>query len=184
MKFSVISFALVFCTACTSHSKAYFSWSGLTNKQIKNVTLQELSDNRMQASSASGLRLHISLRHSTKPIFTEIWSRIELNLNSIYQDHELPYPGAISNVFSCPEKFRPKYVPDFANDGLRGKGYSLYANDRLVFGACDTSSIHYKAAYLVAECVKQHDYYEIKIFQPPPFIENGIEKLVQEFRCE
>ncbi len=63
-------------------------------------------------------------------------------IEGLFEDHQAPYPGALSTTLRCPDELRPAEVePRGGALFLLG----LQANDRLAFGGCAEDLLHYRA---------------------------------------
>lgn len=63
-------------------------------------------------------------------------------LDGLFEDHQAPYPGALSNTLRCADELRPADVEP------RGDALylvQLYANDRYAFGGCAEDLLRYRA---------------------------------------
>lgn len=60
----------------------------------------------------------------------------------LFEERQAPYPGALSNALRCPEALRPAELPDRAGAVFL---LSLFANDRMAFGACAEDLLRYRA---------------------------------------
>jgi hypothetical protein len=58
----------------------------------------------------------------------------------LFEDHQAPYPGALSNTLQCGEGMRPQRVEGAARTLL-----TLFANDRYAFGGCADDLLRYHA---------------------------------------
>jgi len=63
---------------------------------------------------------------------------------ALFEEHQAPYPGALSTSLRCPEALRPAALPDLpaARFALR-----LFANERLAYGGCADDLLRYRASY-------------------------------------
>lgn len=179
----------LFLFACTSKVMPELQWKGLSNQAITGLKLEPKrlmgQDSESLAGQAeSGLALRIIERKGGAKSFGEFFGRIEFLLNSIYQDHQAPYPGQITQVLSCPKDLRPRPLPEKEDPEAKRKGFLLMANDREVFGACEAGKVHFHAAYILIACKKEDIAYEIKMFLRPG--EKSMEELAriyESFSC-
>src|SRR5205814_2272389 len=57
-------------------------------------------------------------------------------LHSIYEPHRDPYFAALTKDTLCPEKFKLTSRKSVKTANFKAEVLSLYANDRLTYGAC------------------------------------------------
>ncbi len=89
---------------------------------------------------------------------------------NLFEDHQVPYPGALSNTLQCPDALRPVDIePGGAALFLLG----LYANDRYAFGGCAEDLVQFRAtvaAYydLAHRALVRLEYFEPKAGEAAP----------------
>jgi hypothetical protein len=86
-------------------------------------------------------------------------------IENLFKTQPSPYPDVVSNSVNCPDQFRP--VPhDTANATMWRFAYTIYANDRFIFGECSDDAIFYSTAYIFIYNQKEKILNEIKYFTP------------------
>lgn len=88
-------------------------------------------------------RLRVRVSANLDPGEGEQLAREERTLIfGLFEDHQAPYPGALSNTLRCPEELRPA---DIEPPGPALFLVSLYANDRYAFGGCADDLLRFRA---------------------------------------
>ena len=99
-------------------------------------------------------------------------------IENLFKTQPSPYPDVVSNSVNCPDQFRP--VPhDTANATMWKFAYTIYANDRFIFGECSDDAIFYSTAYIFIYNHKEKILNEIKYFTPKSKLLNKPEILIK-----
>lgn len=64
-------------------------------------------------------------------------------ITGLFEDHQAPYPGALSHTLTCPDTYLPSV--DVLLHGMFLNVLHLYANDRLAFGGCSPDLLRYRS---------------------------------------
>lgn len=81
-------------------------------------------------------------------------------LESLFEQTTSPYPGVITNVIECPEKFKPKTLTID-----RGTIYTLFAGERFTYGVCADDLVAYRSLYGIFDCARK-GVFEVRLFTP------------------
>ena len=89
---------------------------------------------------------------------------------NLFEDHQVPYPGALSNTLQCPDALHPV---DIEPRGSALFLLGLYANDRYAFGGCAEDLVQFRAtvaAYydLAHRALVRLEYFEPKAGEAAP----------------
>jgi len=86
-------------------------------------------------------------------------------VENLFKTQPSPYPDVVSNSVNCPDQFRP--IPhDTANSAMWLFAYTIFANDRFIFGECSDEAIFYTSAYIFIYNRNEKTLSEIKYFTP------------------
>lgn len=94
-------------------------------------------------------------------------------INSAYRDYDSPYPGALSNQLKCSDNMKP-----IENDGI----ISLYATDRLTFGACSEELIRYGAMIRFLHC--NDKLYQVELFSDLDSDKEELNEKIKKIGCK
>lgn len=64
-------------------------------------------------------------------------------ITGLFEDHQAPYPGQLSNTLTCPDTYLPS--SEVLKRGLILGALHLYANDRLAYGGCSPDLLRYRS---------------------------------------
>ena len=82
---------------------------------------------------------------------------------NLFEDHQVPYPGALSNTLQCPDSLHPVDIePRGAALFLLG----LYANDRYAFGGCAEDLVQFRATVASYYDLAHRALVRLEYFEP------------------
>ncbi len=84
-------------------------------------------------------------------------------IGSLFEDHQAPYPGALSNTLACPDTLRPA---DLEPRGDALFLVALYANDRYAFGGCAEDLLQYRATVAAFYGADRRELVRVEYFEP------------------
>jgi hypothetical protein len=86
-------------------------------------------------------------------------------IDNLFKTQPSPYPDVVSNSVNCPDQFRP-VARDTSNKTMWLFAYTIFANNRFIFGECSDDAIFYTTAYIFIYNRKEKVLNEIKYFTP------------------
>lgn len=93
--------------------------------------------------------------------YTQIHS---MQMETLYEKSQSPYPGAVSDTVECQAEYLPVTQTISAENGLDMAVYTAFVNDRLNYGACIDDQITYKGYNTAFYCKNIHQWYNLDIF--------------------
>lgn len=85
-----------------------------------------------------------------------------LAVKALYEAALSPYPGEVSYLIVCNERFKPVFGT--AEAKLNFSYFALFATGRLTYGACSEDLVKYKAILAWAYCGKKETLYRLELF--------------------
>lgn len=86
-------------------------------------------------------------------------------IGSLYKRIPSAYPGMISNIIECPDKFKPEVVVlEIENKDV--EVYILYSTSRCTYGACVDELIKYRGVLVFIYSESKKTLYQVEIFVP------------------
>jgi len=104
-------------------------------------------------------------------------------INSLFTPYNNPYPGPVSKILNCSQRYFPSTSGDTIKDYQRENVY-LYANNRFVFGVCTNNSIKYTTRILYIYCKEKKQLYRIDYFTPKNNPTKNYNEIIDSFECE
>lgn len=103
-------------------------------------------------------------------------------ISSLYERISSPYPGMISKVIECPDKFKP--VMHFLEIGGKNTPvYFLYSTARLTYGACVDELLKHRGALAFFYSDERKTLYQIELFIPKEdFTKEAASNILQSFK--
>jgi hypothetical protein len=86
-------------------------------------------------------------------------------LESVFDEQVSPYPGDLSNRIKCQDKYLP-LKQEFHNKGSWLVLYTLYVNDRFVFGGCTDDVLKYAAVISMIYCENRATLFKAIFYTP------------------
>jgi|GEM_PF-2078580 len=167
---------LHFCSA----QKTDTSFSKIVDSLLKvnaKIYLPVIGDFQLSKQTSNSYNLKLEFKSSTDFLVVKTYTQItdstaksivadkRFLIENLFKTQPSPYPDVVSNSVNCPDQFRP--VPhDTANASMWRFAYTIYANDRFIFGECSDEAIFYSAAYIFIYNHKEKILNEIKYFTP------------------
>lgn len=105
-----------------------------------------------------------------------------MQINSLFENAQAPYPGAISDEISCDPKYKPVYKQINANS-LKISYYSGYLNDRVQYGGCIGDQLKYKSSTAMFYCQSQKKWYQLEFISPINQEDNDNLYLIKSISC-
>lgn len=104
----------------------------------------------------------------------------KVTIKALYGAALSPYPGQISNQIVCTEKFMPRFNTSQTEDYY--SYVSLFATDRLTYGACSEDLVKYNAVLAWMYCEEKKTLYQFEHFSP---IKPNLDLVtVTSFKCK
>ncbi len=133
----------------------------------------------------NGTRIDIEL---TKPIVeSEVANMINTQFDLIlklYGPQFTPYQGAVTNISTCTEEYKPKSKTIFVL-GKATKILIANSTDRFVLGVCEKSEIKLKAVIAFVYDSDQSELVQFRIFIPiDKFVEKDILQLLKKIKID
>lgn len=105
-----------------------------------------------------------------------------MQLTSLYENAQSPYPGAISDEISCDKKYKPVFK-QLKTDSMNMRYYSGYLNDRLQYGSCISDQLKYKSSGAMFYCQTQKKWYQLELITPiSQEVDDGLH-LIKSISC-
>ncbi len=145
-------------------SSVFLNWQGLRNQKIQNLSQIEADEVHFEGETDDGIFVLVYRQNLSSDKFENLWKGVEFKLNTVYQDHQLPYANRVASVVQCPSEFQPVSLPKLEVGNLLLKGVTLFADERMVIGACDLSRARFRVLTALAACKDQNRIYELKVF--------------------
>ena len=82
---------------------------------------------------------------------------------NLFEDHQVPYPGALSNTLQCPDALHPV---DIEPRGSAVFLLGLYANDRYAFGGCAEDLVQFRATVAAYYDLAHRALVRLEYFEP------------------
>lgn len=135
------------------------------NYKVKNIYEEnEYIYRALYSKDTTLLRAEVKSNFSTEQANQAIQTKIMIT-KGIFEEATAPYPGEISDVISCGDKYKPVYSTRTQNETDISL-FEGFVNDRLVFGACDDDQASYHNTLTMFYCAKQKKFYQIEIIIP------------------
>jgi len=106
----------------------------------------------------------------------------ELLVLSNFDIYMAPYPGQISNLIKCEEKFLP-IKEEMKTQKIMGVRFFLFSNDRYNIGECNEDLLIYKTAFSILYCIGKKTIYEFSYFTPKNKPNAKFHNIVKSFKC-
>lgn len=107
-------------------------------------------------------------------------------IKGLFENGTSPYPGEISSVISCGERYKPTYST-ITKNGVEMHYFSAFVNDRLVFGACTLDQAAYRDTMIMFYCKNQKRLYQIEVIMATDeYVKSSEEyyKIVDSVTCK
>lgn len=105
-----------------------------------------------------------------------------MQLTSLFENAQSPYPGAISDEISCDKKYKPVFK-QLNIDSLNISYYSGYLNDRLQYGSCIGDQLKFKSSAAMFYCQTQKKWYQLEFISPINQEDNDNLYLIKSISC-
>lgn len=99
--------------------------------------------------------------------------------SSLFNRQRVGYKGQHTEFIECPGAYKPEYHESFGKAGHL-QYFTGFANDRYVFGSCDSESAQYLAVNAYLYCSEAERLLDIRYFiayEPARSVQHFIEKL-------
>lgn len=157
--------------------------SGLSEYKIKEVYRDDSKNfSALYTNGVELLRIAVEYNLRENESDKIIQSRVA-QLKGMYENATAPYPGQVSDVIKCDEKFKPTFHTDSIN-GLTISYFTGYLSNRLTFGTCDENQIDYQDTLILFYCPKQQRLYQLELIVPiqnfaasDTYFEDGLKSL-------
>ena len=94
----------------------------------------------------------------------EIATRIA-RMQALFENATSPYPGEITNVIECTEKFKPT-LTKVNQINTEIAYFTGYLNNRLTFGSCTEDQAIYKGNLIFFYCAKEKQLIQLELITP------------------
>jgi hypothetical protein len=146
--------------------------------------------------TADTVRIHDSVAHSPEGGVMRVRKMAGADLNqgqafiqekifqlhSIYEPHRDPYFAVLTKDSDCPAKFRLRQRKSEKTAGSEVEIFSLYANDRMTYGACTEEQASYRASVALILCKASGDLFTVENFIPA-HLAQGTDRNIESLRC-
>ncbi|MEK6916200.1 MAG: hypothetical protein AABW92_00495 [Nanoarchaeota archaeon] len=136
---------------------------GITSDYFQDFKLQDMSrDNDIFNFNIPNKEEYLKIKILRDITFNQSKNYVSDKLffvRSLYREINSPYPGQLSNKIACAEEFHPievEYSPF--------NYYTLYANNRFVYGVCTNDEIAYKSILYYHYCEEDKELYQLELF--------------------
>lgn len=123
-------------------------------------------------------RLHLRVARGLDPAAgARMAAESEALILGLFEDHQAPYPGALSNTLQCSPELRPQPLEPKAGATFL---FSLLANDRYAFGGCADDLLRFHATVGAWYDAAWGELVRIEYFEPrgPEGAVRGPERLL------
>ena len=88
-----------------------------------------------------------------------------MKIDSLYENARSPYPGTLSEIISCENKYKPKPFIFQSKDSTMTL-YKGYLNNRLQYGTCIDNQITQKVYSALFFCDNHSSWYQLELIIP------------------
>ena len=159
---------------------------GLTSKFLKDLSLNEEFERRDSHIFVFGdheRKLQIEKIEGIDQRSADILINGEIiSIEALYANALSAYPGEVSKVIVCNERFKPTYKEKNIDD-IPYKYYLLHGTERFGLGACTEDTIKYKHLIGWIYCPKKSTLFIMKYFTPLDQDFNELENFVLSYSC-
>lgn len=131
--------------------------------------------------------LRFEVRPNTSSSEAEQATQAQLSIiRGLFEDAAAPYPGEISKIITCSQKYKPEYLVKQQN-GIKISYFTGFVNERLVFGSCTDDQAVYHDTMAMFYCDTQKKLYQLEIIVPRKDYQaysNKYQKILDSIACK
>ncbi len=111
-------------------------------------------------------KIRIAVYHTKDANTAELRNQATImKIDSLYENARSPYPGTLSDVISCENKYKPKPFIFQSIDSTMTL-YKGYLNNRLQYGTCIDNQITQKVFSTLFFCKNHSSWYQVELIIP------------------